>query len=76
MLLSSEKSIKIPKGALNVLICRHFLESKLDKDLSELVPYLQQWMEIAGWDFLSKSREIINFEIFLFPRTIFDHLWG
>lgn len=45
MLLWLKKSIKVPKAALNIVVCGHFSEAHLEEDLSVLSPHL----EVRWW---------------------------
>lgn len=72
--LRLEKSIEVPEGALYVPIGGHFIETHLQKNLSEVSSYLQERVQMASVSQKSIGVKVKLLELGVFPRTGPNHL--
>mmetsp|Transcript_35805 Transcript_35805/g.78171 ORF Transcript_35805/g.78171 Transcript_35805/m.78171 type:complete len:403 (-) Transcript_35805:388-1596(-) len=74
VLLRLEERVKVPEGALHKVVGGHLLESHRDEDLAELLPHLQQRVNVPAGRGLPLRVEVVLLELSLLPRALDDHV--
>ena len=67
MLLRLEQGIKIPEAAFDIFVSRHFRKAHFEKDLTEFITDLEEWVEMATWGRETLSVKVVLFEGCCFP---------
>ena len=76
MLLRLEQSVKIPEGAFNEAVRRHFLKAHFNKDLAKLFSDLQQRMQMTRLRWHSINLQVVLLELQVLPTATGKHVNG
>jgi hypothetical protein len=73
MSLGLEESVEIPKGAFDISICLHLLETHLKQDFYELLAGFHEHVQISILYLESLGGGVKFLELDLFPRLVSNH---